>query len=120
MKSMRSATSAKKRAFTAPPTASRARVLRLSVPSELRARLAVQAAKRNLEPAAAARVFLDEHVRELEETETLSRAEEWQRAQAWATWEKIQAGDHEDVPMDRFREHTARALAEIDEIAGRR
>jgi hypothetical protein len=47
-------------------------------------------------------------------------AEAWQRAQAWATWEKIEAGDRRDVPMERFREHTARALAALDARSGRR
>lgn len=94
--------------------------MRVSLPAELGARLAVQAAKQHLDPADAARVFLDAHVRELEDREELSAAEEWQRAQAWATWEKIEAGDDGDVPMDRLREHTARALAEIDAQAARR
>jgi hypothetical protein len=113
---MSSATFLKKR----PPAPPRARTFRVTVSAALRERLALQAAKLRLAPAAAAEIFLDEHVRELEEAETLSQAEEWQRAQAWATWEKIQAGDHEDVPLGRFREHAARALAEIDERPGRR
>ena len=64
--------------------------------------------------ATAARVLLDEYVTELEDREQLSRAEEWQRAQSWATWEKIEAGDHRDVPMARFDEHAAAALARLD------
>jgi hypothetical protein len=44
----------------------------------------------------------------------------WQRAQAWATWDKIQGGDRRDVPMEQFREHTARALAELPARAPRR
>jgi hypothetical protein len=30
------------------------------------------------------------------------RAEEWQRAQAWATWEKIRAGDHREVSKEQL------------------
>lgn len=58
-----------------------------------RRRLAAHAKKRRLKVATAARVFLDEHLTELEDRAELSAAEEWQRAQAWATWEKIKAGD---------------------------
>lgn len=85
----------------------------MPLPAELRERIAVQAKKRNLKMATAARIFLDEHVTRLEDAEQLSRAEEWQRAQAWATWEKIQAGDSRDVPMERFEEHTSAALARL-------
>ena len=94
--------------------------MRISLPPELGERLAAQAAKHNLEPAAAARAFLEEHVRGLEDTEQLGRGEAWQRTQAWATWDKIVAGDRRDVPMEQFREHTARALGELDARTGRR
>jgi hypothetical protein len=67
--------------------------------------------------ATVARVLLDERLSELEDTALLSRAEEWQRVQAWATWEKIKAGDTRDVPRERFAEHTARAL---DRLARKR
>ena len=58
-----------------------------------RRRLAAHAKQRRLKVATAARVFLEEHLTELEDRAELSAAEEWQRAQAWATWEKIKAGD---------------------------
>jgi len=67
--------------------------LSVQVPTTLRRRLETQAGRRRLKLATAARVFLDEHVTELEDAAELSAAEEWQRAQAWATWEKIKAGD---------------------------
>jgi hypothetical protein len=116
---MTAAASPKKRSAVRPDDPS-PRPLRISLPAELGERLAVQAAKQHLEPAAAARVFLEEHVRALEDQEQLSQAEEWQRAQAWATWDKIQGGDRRDVPMEQFREHTARALAELSARAPRR
>jgi hypothetical protein len=58
-----------------------------------RRRLAAHAKKRRVKLATAVRIFLDEHLTELEDRSELSAAEEWQRAQAWATWEKIKAGD---------------------------
>lgn len=79
----------------------------------LRARLAARAKQRNLKMATAARMLLDERLTELEDAQTLSAAEEWQRAQAWATWEKIQAGDRTDVPMQTFHAHADRARAKL-------
>lgn len=49
----------------------------------------------------------------LEEAHEVRQAEEWQRTQAWATWEAIQAGDARDVPMDELRAATERALARL-------
>ncbi|MBI3183942.1 MAG: hypothetical protein HYZ28_17540 [Myxococcales bacterium] len=93
----------------------------MSVPltSELRRRLAAQASKRKLKTATAARVFLDEHLGELEDAIELSRSEEWQRAQAWATWEKIDAGDRREVPLDRIRARFKRAKARLNPQAKR-
>jgi hypothetical protein len=42
------------------------------------------------------------------------KRKEWQRAQAWATWEKIKAGDRRDVPMSRFDELAAAALEQLN------
>jgi predicted DNA-binding protein len=91
--------------------------LSVPLPVELRERLASEAKKRRLKMATAARVLLDERIGELEDAELLSQAEEWQRAQAWATWEKIKAGDKRDVPMERFAEHAAAALERLDSKA---
>ena len=77
-----------------------------------RKRLAAHAKKRKLKVATAARVFLDEHLSELEDRAELSAAEEWQRAQAWATWDKIKAGD--------LREATIAELHEVVDRARRR
>ena len=59
---------------------------------------------RKLKVATAARVFLDEHLTELEDRAELSAAEEWQKAQAWATWEKIKAGDVREASEADIRE----------------
>lgn len=96
--------------FSSKPT----RVSRLSVhlPPDLKRRLRAQATKRRLDVATAARVFLDEHMSELESSAELSAAEEWQRAQAWATWDKIKAGD--------LREATAEELHQVFDRARQR
>jgi len=90
------------------------RVGRLSVhlPPDLKRRLRAQATKRRLDVATAARVFLDEHMSELESAAELSAAEEWQRAQAWATWDKIKAGG--------LREATAEELHQVFDRARQR
>ena len=89
--------------------------LSVQVPTALRRRLERQATRRRLKLATAARVFLDEHVTELEDAAELSAADEWQRAQAWATWEKIKAGDTRwvtdaelDAVFDKARRNSLR------------
>jgi hypothetical protein len=67
------------------------------------------AKKRQLKVATAARVFIDEHLNELESQAELTAAEEWQRAQAWATWEKIKAGDVSTTSLDELRAIIAKA-----------
>jgi predicted DNA-binding protein len=62
------------------------------LPKELRKRLEAYAVSRQLKLATAARSLIDERLREVEDSVQLSEAEEWQRAQAWATWEKLKAG----------------------------
>jgi predicted DNA-binding protein len=57
------------------------------LPNELRARLAKQARKRSLKLSTVMRTLLEERLRELEDDDQLSRAEEWQRKQVWAAWE---------------------------------
>ena len=91
--------------------------LSVQVPTALRRRLERQATRRRLKLATAARVFLDEHVTELEDAAQLSAAEEWQRAQAWATWEKIKAGDTRwvtdaelDAVFDKARRNSLRRM----------
>lgn len=59
----------------------------------LRRRLNRYAAQRQLKVATAARTLLDEKLKELDERADVSRIEEWQRAQAWASWEEVARGD---------------------------
>lgn len=88
--------------------------LSVSLAPDLRQRIEDQARRRNLKLATAARVFLAEHVDELEDATDLAKAEEWQRAQAWATWEKIKAGDVREVSWDELKTHTRRALERVE------
>jgi predicted DNA-binding protein len=92
--------------------------LSVALPPDLRERIGAQAKKRNLKLATAARVFLAEHVEELEDSTDLAKAEEWQRAQAWATWDKITSGDVRDVSWDELSERARRGLAQVE--AGKR
>ncbi len=87
--------------------------LSVPLPRDLRAKLAAVAKRRKLKLATAARALIDERLSELEDAEALSAAEEWQRAQAWSTWDRIVVGEVEDVPLKRFDEHAERAAAAI-------
>ncbi len=88
--------------------------LSVELPQALRKRLAVEAERRKLKVATTARLLIDERIDELDNEAELTKAEEWQRAQAWATWERIDAGDRREVPWERLREHTRRALERMD------
>lgn len=94
--------------------------LSVSLSDALRTRLAKQADRRELKLATAARVLLAERLDELDDADQLRRAEEWQQAQAWATWERIEAGDRREVPWERLREHTRRVLDRMDARSRRR
>ena len=72
------------------------------LPADLRARVLAEAKKRGMKLSPALRMLVHERVQELEDDEQLSRAEQWQRAQAWATWEKIKTGDVAEVSSDEL------------------
>jgi hypothetical protein len=90
------------------------------LPAELRDRLVAQAQLRKLKLATTARVLLDERLRELEDAAALSDAEEWQRREAWRTWQKIEGRDLRDVPIHRFDDHTQAALSRARASRARR
>jgi hypothetical protein len=77
--------------------------LSVQLSAKERRRLAVHAKSRRLKVATAARIFIDEHLSELEDRAELSAVEEWQRAQAWATWDKIKAGDVDEASEEDIR-----------------
>lgn len=57
------------------------------LPDELRREVEREAASRGLGLSPVLRVLVAERLRELAEEAELTRAERWQRAQAWASWE---------------------------------
>lgn len=67
------------------------------LPSPLRAAVAAEAKRRGLKLSTAIRALVSERIRMVEESEELTQAEQWQRAQAWATWQKIQSGNRHEV-----------------------
>lgn len=71
-------------------------------PRELKERAQRYAKEHNLQLAAAVRVLVTDHLDEIEDAALLSRAEEWQRAEAWATWEKTRSGDRPSVSRDEI------------------
>lgn len=85
------------------------------LPPELRERLVAEAERRSLKLATTARLLLDERVRELEDRAERSDAEAWQRAQAWATWEKIKAGDVGEVNATTLRDRIRKATRALSE-----
>jgi predicted DNA-binding protein len=87
--------------------------LSVTLPAELRRRLTSEAKRRELKVATTARVLIDERIGELEDEAQLTRAEEWQRAQAWATWEKIKAGDTHEVSWKQLEAHTTKAIERV-------
>lgn len=84
--------------------------LSVTLTPDLRRRLSGEAKKRKLKVATTARVLLDERINEIEDEAQLQRAEKWQIEQAWATWDKIQAGDRRWVTVKQLEEVGRRAL----------
>jgi predicted DNA-binding protein len=82
------------------------------LPAELRARLGKQARKRSLKLSTAMRTLLEERLRELEDEDQLSRAEEWQRKQIWAAWEQW-----EREPGNKNREVPWQDLTALFDVA---
>jgi len=87
--------------------------LSVELPEDLRRRLSGEARRRKLKVATTARVLIDERIAEIEDEAGLSRAEEWQRSQAWATWEKIKAGDVREVSWESLEEETRKAIERV-------
>jgi hypothetical protein len=73
------------------------------LPQPLRHRVASEAKRRGLKLSSTLRALASERLEELADQAELSRAEEWQRAQAWATWDKVEAGGTNEVSRDDLR-----------------
>lgn len=70
------------------------------LPAELRTRLEAQAGKRALKLSTALKMLLEERLQQLEQDHQLSRAEEWQRAQVWGSWDRHQKKQNPEVPWE--------------------
>lgn len=79
-------------------------------PSPLRVTVAAEAKRRGLKLSTVIRALVSERIREIEEAEELTHADQWQRMQAWATWEKIQSGDRHEVSDAQIEAVFGRAL----------
>ncbi len=67
------------------------------LPADIRRQLEREAKKRGLGLSPALRTLVVERLRELDDSAQLSRAELWQRAQAWASWERAERGGNPEV-----------------------
>jgi len=83
----------------------------LPLSKQLRKRLEKFAKSKELALASAARVLIEERLQELDDEVLLTRAEEWQRAQAWATWEKVKSGEMPVMTSEEFRTRLDRKRA---------
>jgi hypothetical protein len=72
------------------------------LPKVLRRRLESEAKRRGLKLSPAIRVLLGERMRQLQQDEELDKALAWQRAQAWAAWERFEAGADAEVTWDEL------------------
>ncbi len=67
---------------------------------ELRRRLEREASRRDLKLSTVLRVLADERLHQINEDDRLTAAEEWQRAQAWGSWERYREGENPEVPWE--------------------
>ncbi len=67
--------------------------------TSIRKRIATEAKRRGLKLSSTLRALATERLKELDDSEELGRAEQWQRRQAWAEWEKIRAGDDREASL---------------------
>jgi hypothetical protein len=82
--------------------------------------VAKEAEKRALKLSSAVRVLVQERVIELEERVALTQAEEWQRAEVWASWERFKAGDRREVPWERVMGRADAAITRLRRRAKRK
>jgi hypothetical protein len=87
--------------------------LSVPLPDSLRKRLKRHAAKHHLKLATAVRSLVEERLSELEQSEQLTRAEEWQRAQVWAAWEQLQAEGPKTVSAERVHGYIDAAIQRL-------
>lgn len=83
--------------------------LTIRLPAALRRRTQRYARSRNIQLAGAIRAILSEHLDEIEGDEQLTRAERWQRDQAWATARSISEGTATEVTWEEIQAAAAAA-----------
>ena len=81
----------------------------LRFPPQLRARVKRYARSRGLEEATAIRALCAERLRELDLTEDLHLAEQWQLQQARESWDRLLRGELETVEPTEVRRLFAQA-----------
>jgi len=69
----------------------------VNLPAPARRGLAREAQRRGLPLSTTVRALALERIQALQEEAELTSAEAWQRAQAWATWDRIRGGDRREV-----------------------
>ena len=92
----------------------------LRLPPDLLRRARRYAESRHLQLASALRTIVSDHLDELEEDEHLTRAERWQRDQAWATAQSIIAGTAREASWDELRRVHEEALERLRQRRSRR
>lgn len=82
----------------------------VALPDEMRRRLAKQAKKRALKLSTTLRLLAEERLQQLDDDDQLSRAEQWQREQAWEAYDAYLRGENPEVGWDRITAIFDRAL----------
>ena len=86
------------------------RAIRVVIPVELEEKVEAEAKRRGLGLDIAVRELLHERVAELDSVDDLTHAEEWQRAQAWASWEQIANEQVQEVSQEAIDKEFEDAL----------
>lgn len=87
--------------------------LTIRLPVTLRERADRYARARRMPLAGALRTIIGDHLDELAEEEHLTRAQRWQRDQAWASAQAIADGTARPMSWDRLRADHAAAVARL-------
>ena len=86
------------------------RAILIVIPVELEAKVEAEAKRRGLALDSVVRELLHERVAELDAIDNLTHDEEWQRAQAWMSWQQIENGQVEEVSKEAIDKEFEDAL----------
>lgn len=87
--------------------------LTIRLPATLRDRAEGYARTRRMPLAGALRTIIGEHLDELAQDEHLTRAQRWQREQAWASAQSIADGTARPASWERLRADHAAAVTRL-------